>query len=248
MELTQKISPSLVNYVRQCPLRWKLDKIGAPQIPIYVKEADLGFVFHNIIKLYFQNIHERPTSKQIRSVAEKMFEVGYTLDTMKIKAKRLLENFIQFETNRLKTWRVYKPEMVEEKIEIGKDKIKSVLNIDVPENFVTIIDFYGDKTWLDWKTGAMPYMTEELQFQYGFSKLMLELSEHMVEKAYFVSLSSGTQIEPPRTTTGWVLQIIKVVLNIVQNERFRPHRTHLCNYCPYTLFCDFSNTCLFWGV
>ena len=248
MQLEQRISPSLVNYIRQCPLRWKLDKIGAPQIPVYVKESDLGIVFHNIIKLYFQNIHENPSPKQIRNTAEKMFEVGYTLDTQKVKAKRLLENFIQFETERLKTWKTYKPEMVEEKIEIEKDKIKSVLNIDVPENFVTIIDFYGNNTWLDWKTGAIPYMTEELQFQYAFSKLMLELSNHTVEEAYFVILSTGTLMQPSKTTRGWISQKIKTVLDIVQNEKFKPHRTHLCDYCTYALKCDFINTCLFWGV
>ena len=247
MQLTQKISPSLINYIDQCPQRWKYDQLGHPQLPVYIKKAELGYEFHSIIKHYFTIISEKPSKKEIWQTAKKSFENLFTLTTMKKQGEKLLKNFCEFEVNRLKTWHTYKPELVEHRIEISLEDILKVFNLEVTQPFVTIIDFYGSKTLIDWKTGVVPYISKHLQFQYIFEKTMLELTNHEVEKTYFVVLSSDTCIEPPNTTKGWMINEIKRILNIIKTDRFIPKRTGLCRYCPYELRCNSEKQCL-WMV
>jgi len=245
MQLNKKFSPSLANYLNQCSLRFYYDSLELPQLPIYVPQADLGSEIHQIIKLYFQNIVDKPSSKQIRHIAEKTFEAVFTLTAQKAKAKRLLENFITFEIERLKSWKTYKPELIESKLELSSETCKTTFDLNLPEGMVTFVDFYGNKTLIDWKTGTIPYIDENTQFQLAFMKMLLEYNNHNVEKAYIVALQSGTVLELPRTTNGWVTNQIKHILNIIETEQFKPHRTRLCEgYCKYELRCEFNQQCL----
>jgi len=238
MELTQKISPSLYAYISQCPRRWYYDKQALPQLPVYIEKADLGFVFHNIIRHYFTLISEEPSEDEIWQTAKKSFEAMFTLNTMKKQAKKLLKNFCEFEVNRLKTWSKYKPELVEQKIEISPEEIFKIFNLEVPQPFVSIIDFYGSNTVINWKTGILPYVDAHLQFQYIFEKTLLELAGKPVKKYFFVVLSSGTCVEPPYTSRGWMINEIKRILNIIKTDNFYQNRTELCSLCPYQLRCD----------
>jgi len=235
MKLAQNISPSLVNNIKTCSLRWCYSQLRVPKIPVYVKEADFGISGHSAIKKYFESISNKPTEKEIRQTAENAFGV---VTSMKTKLRRSIDNFVNFEISRLRTWQIYKPKLVEAHLKNTPEEIYRKVNFMPPVGFKSIVDFYGSGILIDWKFGEVDHITDLFQFQLGFMTMQLEWSGNPVNKAYLVSLVSGQILEQPQTTESWVIYNIKNILGQIESNDFRPNKCGLCNYCEYKLRCD----------
>ena len=236
-----KISPSDLNLFYQCPLKWKYQHEGVQGIPVDETARLFGIAIHNIIALYFNkisaNIPDKPTEGEISYYLKLAIKEGYdpVLSMRDAKAKRILKNFLNFEKQRLKSWKIYKPEIVEQKLEVGP--------------ITGIIDFYGDGIIIDWKTGAeMDENNKYILRQGTIYKILLEKHKKPVRKILFVFLDSGKTIELPPTTEGWVVNEIKQMLDMIKLNRFPAKPSPLCAYCPFILRCQFRNSCIWWEL
>ena len=141
------ISPSSINTFFSCPLRWKWMKEGKEGIPIDDTLMRLGSMIHYTIKVYYERVSDNPTPDEITNKALDTLNEVYD-DSLSHKRKQafsLINSFIDFEKKRLKTWKKYKPDLVEQRIVLDND-------------LVGIVDFYSENTIIDWKTGSYYYI------------------------------------------------------------------------------------------
>ncbi len=241
MILKQRISPSFINSFEQCSLKWNYTQHEEyPKLPIYIEAADEGIEIHEAIKTYFDNVIDRPTKDQVRKLATMSFES--VVGTLKAKTKRCLENFISFELKRLVTWKTYKPEMVETRITLDQTELFNYFAIQSPVEATNIIDFYCDGVLIDWKTGNISYIDEDIMFQLMFGRLFLEAKNHKVRKMLVVAINSGLELECPVSSRTWFIDRIEKILKKISDGNFIPTKSPLCNYCEYQLRCEYENT------
>jgi len=217
----------------------KTRKVG---IAVPEKPRLYGKSIHNCLAIYFQKIPDKPTGEEIELVARETFEEckTFAMKGFKAKTKRVLENFIGFEKKRLRTWKVYKPTLVEKWME-------AKIFEDLP-SFRVIIDFYGDGTILDWKTGKAGGMSESRLRQGKIYELVLAKLGYSVERVTFFSLDVGTNLQVPRVTAGWIYKEARRMVDMAENDRFPKKPSGLCPYCEFQIDCEFSDRCLFWGI
>lgn len=218
-----------------CPLRWRSKKEGRVGIEVDRGGLLLGSNIHLMIKLYFQRVSDKPTAAEVKSIAESVYEEGFNkreLGSMKKKVEICWDNFVSFELDRLKTWKVYKPTLVEEKMS--------------DEQYVGIIDFHSDPhmTTIDWKSGNLNQLWDNELRQGNVYKNLLKSNEHRTGRVLFVALYTGRVLEMPMVTTGWIDTERDKMLRMVRQGRFPKSVGPLCGWCPYVLDCEFSGVCL----
>lgn len=200
--------------------------------------ADFGKLIHSIIVNYFSTIPEYPSEDQIRQILEKLFNEQEALVPQRLRRRyrEILENLIDFEIRRRRTWRKYKPDLIEARIEARPFK-------DLPK-LIGIVDFFSaeEGVLLDWKTGT----SEENSYlrQAAIYKLILEENGLTVNRVLFLSLLTGRALTVPRVTTGWVYKIIKDMVDAIDIERFYPNPGYWCRNCEYILDCQYMEACL----
>jgi len=238
----ESISPSDLNRFSRCPRNWFLNKKGVAGVAVPEREKLYGRAVHNAIQLYFQKIPDNPTAEDIEVTAQEAFEEGrtYAMKGFKAKTKRIVENFVAFEKKRLRTWREYKPSLVEKWME-------AKLFEDLPP-FRAIIDFYGDGVIVDWKTGKAGRMGNSNLRQGKVYEMVLRNLGYDVKKVSFFNLDLGTNLEVPRVTDGWIYKVARRMMDMVEAERFPKNPSGLCTRCQFQLDCEFDTRCLWWGI
>lgn len=232
------VSPSDMNSFlpdNGCPLRWKWRKERRAGIAVDKLGMHLGSNIHKMIKIYFQRIGDKPTEAEVKNVAESVYQDVFNrrdLGSVKKKAERCWENFVSFELNRLKSWDVYKPSLVEEKL--------------YNEKHVGIIDFHSDpqSTTIDWKSGNLNQLGDTELRQGKVYENLLVSNEHQTETILFVALYTGRELEMPMVTAGWIDGERDKMLGMVRQHQFPKSVGPLCGWCPYVLDCEFSGLCL----
>lgn len=223
-------SPSEINLFFRCPYKWKLLKIDkAITISIPNDYALLGRNMHLIIAEYYNNIVEKPTLKQVVNIAESCFSRFFDplLKNHQQLAENMLKNFIKFEQKRIPNY--IKPIIIERKL---KD-----------ENFSGIIDYFDGENIIDWKTGRIMGIDDNLRRQGKIYDLLLKHNGYEGHhKIYFITLRNGRSLELPMTTKSWIMSQVNRMYRMVKNKRFPECKTPLCNFCEVQLACEFKNT------
>ncbi|MBA7705625.1 hypothetical protein ES703_114457 [subsurface metagenome] len=233
------VSPSDMNSFLPpigCPLKWKLKKEGRGGIPVDRGRAMLGSNIHHMIKTYFQHISDKPSEAEIKRIAENVYEEGFNkgqLSGLKKRAERCWKNFVAFELNRRKTWKVYKPDVIEEKLSGA--------------GFIGIIDFHSNRqaTTIDWKSGNLNQLGDEQLRQGKVYKILLENNGHKTGRVLFSALYTGRILEMPLVTDGWVERERNKMVTMVRKRQLTKSPGRLCDkWCPYLLECEMSGVCL----
>ena len=232
------VSPSDLNAFLPdsgCPLRWRWRKEHRLGIAVDRQRMFLGSNIHNMIKIYFQRIGDKPSAAEVKSVAESVYQENFNireLSSEKKRAERCWANFVSFELNRLKTWKIYKPSLVEAKLS--------------NEKYVGIVDFHSDpqSTAIDWKSGNLNQLGDNELRQGKVYENLLVSNEHKTGTILFVALFTGRVLEMPAVTDGWIDGEREKMLGMVRQNQFPKSVSPLCGWCPYVLDCEFSEVCL----
>lgn len=235
MKLELPVSPSSINSFFTCPYRWKLEREGAPSIPVDTAERDFGRNIHEIIHTYFIKVSDYPEPTEMR---EKLNEsINEVLEERWKKriglVKQIFENFLQEEIKRLRRSEIYKPQMLEEKLE--------------NEKWRGVIDFYCNGEVIDWKTyGTSSFITHNHIRQGKIYETLLRSKGYEVKGVYFFSLAQGSFIPCPRVSDEWLEGEFERMKQMVESDTF-PRGTG-CKYCEYALKCKNEGRKLWEGI
>jgi len=233
------VSPSDMNAFLPesgCPMKWKFGKEGRPGMQTDKGAMMLGSNIHDMIAMYFGRISDRPTEAAIRSVADGVWDEAFNereLRELKKRGERCWKNFVNFELDRRKTWKVYKPTLTEARLKDDK--------------YVGIVDFHSDpqKTCIDWKTGKLDYLRDSELRQGKVYQTMLGNHGHTAERCLFVALYTGRVLEMPVVTDGWLERERARMLGMVEKGEFPRAESGLCHgWCPWQLDCQLAGVCL----
>ena len=223
-----QVSPSRLNKYETCPALLKYDTLlGKGEITSTIftnrEAADNGIKFHEqFISEYFRIIPEVPTELEIKTTSAKVFDQYYGSNADS-NDMTLLTNFIKFEIDRSRTWKTYSPTFIEKEL--------------FSDLFRGRIDFYGDNTILDWKTGFVNQVSNDMLRQGTIYKHLCESNNFPVKKMLFVALSFGRVLELPRTTLGWVEGQRTDYITSQKIDRFPAKPNSTCPNCPHLLRC-----------
>ncbi len=230
-----KMSPSDMGSIAHCPLQWQFRKEGRVGIEVDFRRRLLGSNIHNMIKTYFQRISNKPSKFEIERVAENVWEEKFNsrdLNSLRKRGERCWANFVSFELDRLKKWKVYKPTIVEAKKENDK--------------YVCIADLHSDsqKTTIDWKTGRLDRLNDPELYQAKINLVVLNDLGYKTEKFLFVALYTGRVLEMPMVTEDWLEQERQKMMKMIKTGDLPKNQSVLCGWCAYILDCEFGGTCL----
>lgn len=234
----EELSPSEVNTFYECRRKWFFRKSGRTGIVVDTEAMEFGRLVHDIISNYFVRISPNPTATEIEETLETLFKEQQDLVPRRYRRKyfEILGNLKDFEVQRLRTWKQFKPDLVEVKVEAKPFK-------DLPK-LVGVVDFYDatDGVLLDWKTGASD--EDSYLRQASIYKLMLREKGYPVNRVLFLSLSTGRALTIPNVTEGWVYRVLRSVVDALEAENFFPNPGPRCRGCEYVLDCQLSGGCL----
>lgn len=224
------VSPSSINLYFQCPYRWYLTQKGIEGTWVDDKHARFGSMIHNMIATYFKSLPNKVTEDTIESQMMKIFDTNFdeSLASMRKEAEDIINNFISFEKYRLRNWDTYKPEFVEQRIRLS-------------DQLVGVIDFYGNKTIIDWKTSKYSFITLDHKRQGGIYKYLVEKTGREVDKVIFVFLRENKVVELPYMTRGWIEAEVNEMLRSIRAGIFAKRKSYACSWCEYRLRCEFED-------
>ena len=222
--MTPVVSPSELNLFYQCPKRWYWLSEGIEGLKIEHPEAEFGKKIHFIIYLYFTRLQGKPKSvDEIKALVNRVsVEVGSDQQTRKI-----LNNFIKFEAERLNTWEEYLPKFVEQRIEIT-------------DHLSGIIDFYGNNTIIDWKTGKFLYLKLDDIRQGNIYRYLLEKAGYQVNRILFVYLRDNKVIEIPKKLEPEIEEEINRMKRMIETGYLPKNKGVHCSWCEYQIRCEFD--------
>ena len=230
----RKFSPSGVNGFYYCPKQWELHHKITVTVPVDNIALEFGAFVHNVIKEYFDLITNKPTGEQIEKVFRTVFDENFERNSfshLKERAEKIRDNFIKFEKERLKEWSVYKPTLVETKLN--------------NETYVTIVDFYSApmETLIDWKTGNKNDITDDDLRQGKIMELVLKSHEFKVSRILFVALYPNRRFEIPHIGDGFVENEVRKMQDSIKTNYF-PKSGRFCWNCDVVLDCQLEGCCL----
>lgn len=236
----ESISPSDLNQFSNCPYKWKLKKSKALEVEVPNEAMLFGSAIHQCIARFYHVISEHPTPDDIKEKAEETFS-DFELKGVKAKTKKVMDNFVDFEIKRLKTWKQYKPTLVEK-------KLISNLFPDLPE-FRCIVDAYWklDETGIDWKVSMGNFEGDALR-QGKINEMLLVKNSYPTKRFMFFSLLTGVNNQAPRVTDGWIYKLASGMVESVRLERYPAIKSGLCAYCEFIINCEFRGRCLWEGM
>jgi len=215
-------SPSELNLFFQCPQRWKWMKDGVPGLPVDTRLLDIGSEVHYIIRLYFERLSGVPTEDEIE---QKVLDITDEVVGDKKSVMNLMNKFIHFEKERLKTWKTYLPTFVEKKF--------------VYNDYLTgIVDFYGENKIIDWKTGTYTYITPDMVRQGNIYRFLLENAGYQVDDILFVYIKEDKVVSIPKVPDGSIQNDINKMRNMIKSGYLPKREGYYCAYCEYQLRCE----------
>lgn len=235
-------SPSQINMGNTdtgCPFRWNSYVLRKPTIKTEMIYATMGTVVHQSIAEYFKVVSPNPHRGVIQGTFEPILERNWKSAGIKgntSRKKRCLDNFIKFERKRLRTWKQYKPSLIEGKLKARINGIK----------YSTIVDAYWeqDETIVDWKTGKVNKIGPSEKIQGQVMKMVVEAHGKPVRRVVFVSLGLGVDLQMPKTTAGFIEGKVRQLIECDRLQDFPKHKTKNCWFCQYQLRCALSTVCL----
>jgi len=234
-EKKRKFSPSSINEFYACPKQWRLHRReGIAKLPVETIPMEFGAVGHVAIKEYFETVREKPTADQIQKLFTAIFDENLErsgLPVSKERVDKIRDNFIHFEQERLKGWKVYKPTLVE-----------TVLETDI---FTTIVDFYSEseQTLIDWKFGNKNDVTDDDLRQGKIMEIVLRTHGHKVSRILFVALFPNRRFEIPQLGDGFVENEVRKMEDDIKTNYF-PKVERYCSNCDVLLDCQLEECCL----
>jgi hypothetical protein len=214
--------------------------MGVQGIAVDDSAMTFGKLIHRAIATYFNRVSNTPDYEEIAEVARKAFtEIVFSagLTGYKQRADTILKNFTDYEIKRRKTWNTYKPLFVEKKLEC-------ILVDDVPP-LLGILDFYGDKRILDWKSG-LGGLVEDRMVQGKTYEVLAVANSFPTDKVIFLGLSTNLHLENPRVSNGWLINEARRMMTMVGQRRFPRLCGKHCEWCEYVLDCELLRKD-FWG-
>lgn len=241
MKIPSHLSPTKINQFRNCAKQYLYEEQAVRTIPTDDTALVFGIAIHSTILSYFLEISDDPTPEEIEEVADRNFNESpiEIIESNKSRTRKIAENFIEFEQKRLQNGD-YKPTLIEK-------RFQSKLFPDLPP-FVGKTDLYveGQKLVIDWKTGK-GIMNDNWALQGKIYEMFLKKEGYQVERVVFVGLDTGQSLDLPRTTSGWVHQVVAGVVDMIKRDRFPRCVSPLCNWCPFQLACEFKGVGL-WEI
>jgi len=207
-------------------------------LPSDTSYADAGSAIHKAIAEYYHSIGSSPNRNNIQTVFTTILDrvwASFGLDSNKNLTNRKLAcrtNFINFEIHRLQTWKRYRPDMVEAKLETNIQDI----------TFVTVVDAYWeqDETIIDWKSGNMSMLSESEYMQGQVMKIILQNLHKKVSKIMFIGLLNGLRLEMPHIDDSYVFERIARLREFVEANHFPRIRGSHCYWCGNVLRCELN--------
>ena len=223
-----EVSPSSLNVFLKCPLQWYFMKSNYPQIYIDDTAAKIGSFVHHVIYSYFVSLdgevkNEQEIELKVKNIYNSCFDSRFNVFRNEIDA--MIRNFIAFERYRLKFWERYIPELVE-------------FRVTIKDYLTGIVDFYGNKTIIDWKTGKYPFMTLDLKRQGNLYRYMLEELGYRVDKILFVYIRNNKTLEIPYDR-NWIEREVNKMIQQIEAGIFQPNEGDHCRFCRYVMICQF---------
>jgi len=231
-----EISPSdIIKLTEDCSREFFFRRQKTDGIDVDDRPRLLGRHLHDMIAKYFLRVPDRPSKATIASIGKTVYETYFDekrFASIKRRAERCWKNFVKFEQGRLKTWKSYRPTIVEGRIKAA--------------GYSTIVDFYSEKDekGLDWKSGAMMGIDTAELIQGKTYTVVLNAIGSRCKDFSFVSLMTGREFPLPRVTKGWLDQKRARARSIVRLGEFPPKPSGRCKHCTYILACQLWKRCL----
>lgn len=231
MFVVNKISASELNQFNQCSQKWLYRKLGAPFTPVDDSAARFGTEVHHVVANYLESLSEDTTEDKARRLIERYFSETPAAMSNAQKLRKIKDNFIKLEIQRLRANKRKKPTLIEKRLEV--DIFPNVL-------LVGVIDYYDQETAtiIDWKTGRPGNFTDAFLVQGKIYETLVKKAGLPVEKVFFVNLVDGSKQQLPKVTDGWLEEKIRSMCENVRLNNFGKNPTGLCGWCEYRLCCE----------
>ena len=226
-------SPSAINSFRTCPRKWMYHKLEYERLPEDKKYALIGSVVHSSIQDYYRRISEPVSRQSITSLFTDTLDALWdsaNIKRMDQRRDKIAKCFIEFEIERLSTFKQFIPSLVERR-----------LTTDVyGPRMVTIVDAYweADKLCINWKTSNSTELSTGMLIQGKFESMVLEANRFPVERYYFLMLYTGVRLELPKVTRSVIDVEIDKIRGCCEQQYFPMNEGGLCDwYCEDNLRC-----------
>jgi len=234
-------SPSQITTHENCPFQWESYIKKLPQIATETKYATAGSVIHQSIADYFKVINPAPGRGEIEGTIQTILDRNWEasgLKRMDSRKDKCLQNFVRFEDKRRRTWKQYKPTLIEQRLKVTVNGIK----------YHTIVDAYWkeDSTIVDWKSGKMNQIGVGEQIQGQIMSMVIKAMGNPVNKVIFAALLTGLSLEMPPVTDGFIEKKIATMLEHARLDMFPKKKSYLCSWCSYILRCKFDGKRCLW--
>ena len=217
------ISPTMVNTFIECPYKYYLayEKMVNP---LWKPSYEFGSKLHAVVKEYYNGIGGNITPNEVPlylSIAVK--KVGIDVEMY----RRYLDNFAQFEKQRL-TWHI-NPKPISVEKEYVRKPFKGVVDAVFRGRDGVVI--------VDWKTGfhkVNPVRDEQLMLQGNIYMYLVGARE-----MYFIFLSYGHH-EKVEYNEGFLRGKVMEFVEALKKNSFERIVDDRCKQCEYNIPCFFE--------
>ena len=241
------LSPSSMSTYRQCPQKFKFNKIDLIPDPSN-HWAVLGNFVHDVLEELYKLTPEFRTPASARVIAKDMWELKWHEE-----ASRVLHTEKEIKQFRWSAWwcveNLWRLEQPQQVVPVG---IEFELNGKVGgvalRGFIDRYSFSENSTMLtvsDYKTGKTPKIDLEEKFLQLliYAKLLSSLNIGDVDKIELLYLKDGIKLEKKVTDNDFkrVVEYIQETKAMVDESCasgvFEARKSYLCNFCSYKKIC-----------
>lgn len=241
------LSPSSMATYRQCPQKFKFNKIDLIPDPSN-HWAVLGNFVHDVLEELYKLEPQFRTIVSARAIAKDMWESKWGEEASKVIFTE--KEIKQFRWSAW--WCVENLWQLENPEKISPVGIEFELNGKVAgvmlRGFIDRYSFSENTTMLtvsDYKTGKTPKLDLEEKFLQLliYAKLLSSLGIGDVDKIELLYLKDGVKLEKKVTDKDFkrVVEYIQETKNMVDNSCisgfFEARKSYLCNFCSYKKIC-----------
>jgi hypothetical protein len=233
-EKMASITQTQMNLDENCPQSWYYYRKKFPKIIGDTRYMLVGTIIHNSIEQYFRTISESPHTGLISGTFKTILDKNWEPHNEELKELynrkiKCTENFLKFETERMKVCNRYRPSMQEEKLNANINGVE----------FFTIVDcFWAEDGFLvDWKTGSKNTLSVQDYIQGMIEKMILEARGYTVKKVVFAMLFTGQYIEMGVQPDNFIMDRANKMIREWTTGNFPKIRGQQCLYCGWDIRC-----------